>query len=458
MTELTAEEHDPDFKWGVSTAAYQTEGAILTDGKGVSIWDEFANRPGKTYNNQNANQACDFYHRYQGDLSIIQQLGIPNFRFSIAWSRVLPNGVGKVNQAGLDFYDRLIDSCLEKGITPWVTLYHWDLPAALDKQGGWTNRDIIGWFTEYIERVVSRYQDRVTYWMILNEPMVFTGAGYFFGIHAPGKRGMKFFLSAVHHATLCQAEGGRVVRSLQSTAQIGTTFSCSLVEPHTSRLRDVRAAQRVDALLNRLFIEPTLGKGYPIDQLPVLSRLEKFMKSGDEKSLKFDFDFIGLQCYTREVIRYSWSMPYIFARQVSPQQRGVPTTLMGWEINSDSIYRILKLFHQRYSIDTLIVTENGAAFTDVVQDGRVADEERQQYLNSHIQACMRAKQQGVPLKGYFVWTLTDNFEWAEGYRPTFGLVHVNFQTQKRTIKQSGYWYANLIERYTTEDQRQDAGT
>ena len=328
----------------------------------------------------------------------------------------------------------------------------------LFRSGGWTNRDIIGWFTEYIERVVSRYQDRVTYWMILNEPMVFTGAGYFFGIHAPGKRGMKFFLSAVHHATLCQAEGGRVVRSLQSTAQIGTTFSCSLVEPHTSRLRDVRAAQRVDALLNRLFIEPTLGKGYPIDQLPVLSRLEKFMKSGDEKSLKFDFDFIGLQCYTREVIRYSWSMPYIFARQVSPQQRGVPTTLMGWEINSDSIYRILKLFHQRYSIDTLIVTENGAAFTDVVQDGRVADEERQQYLNSHIQACMRAKQQGVPLKGYFVWTLTDNFEWAEGYRPTFGLVHVNFQTQKRTIKQSGYWYANLIERYTTEDQRQDAGT
>ena len=455
MTEFTAGESDPNFKWGVSTAAYQTEGAILTDGKGLSIWDEFSNRPGKIYNGQNGNQACDFYHRYPEDLTIIQQLGIPNFRFSIAWSRVLPQGVGAPNQAGIDFYDRLIDSCLERSIEPWITLYHWDLPAILQQQGGWTNRDVIGWFTEYVELVASHFKDRVENWMVLNEPIVFTGAGYFLGIHAPGKRGMKNFSSAVHHAALCQAEGGRVIRDLHSSAQVGTTFSCSLVEPASSSRRDVRAAQRVDALLNRMFIEPSLGRGYPIDQLPALARLEKHMKSGDEELLKFDFDFIGLQCYTREVVRHSWSMPYLFARQVSPHKRGVPTTLMGWEVCEDSIYHILKNFHRRYHLKNIIITENGAAFADSVRCGEINDYERQQYLSNHIQACLRAKQEGIPLSGYFVWTLTDNFEWAEGYRPTFGLVHINFQTQKRIIKQSGYLYADLIQQYLKQPKGQN---
>ncbi len=250
MTEFTAEDSDSSFEWGVSTAAYQTEGAFQEDGKGLSIWDEFANRSGKTYNNQNGNQACDFYHRYPEDLSIIQQLGIPNFRFSIAWSRVLPQGIGTPNQAGIDFYDRLIDGCLERDIEPWVTLYHWDLPLALHQRGGWTNRDIVSWFAEYVELTVGRFKDRVANWMVLNEPMVFTGAGYFLGIHAPGRRGMRNFSAAVHHATLCQAEGGRVIRDLHSTAQVGTTFSCALVESASPSRQDVRAAQRVDALLN----------------------------------------------------------------------------------------------------------------------------------------------------------------------------------------------------------------
>ncbi|WKN42633.1 GH1 family beta-glucosidase [Tunicatimonas pelagia] len=453
MTEFSAGEYDPDFKWGVSTAAYQTEGSIQEDGKGLSIWDEFSNRPGKIYNNHNANQACDFYHRYPEDLSIIQQLGIPNFRFSIAWSRVLPQGVGAPNRAGLDFYDRLVDSCLEQNIEPWITLYHWDLPVALHRRGGWTNRDILNWFTEYVELVVNHFKDRVTQWMVLNEPMVFTGAGYFLGIHAPGKRGMKNFSSAVHHATLCQAEGGRIIRDLHSSAHIGTTFSCSLVEPASANERDVRAAQRVDALLNRLFIEPALGRGYPINQLPALARLEKHMRPGDEQRLKFDFDFIGLQCYTREVIRYSWSMPYIFARQISPQKRAVPTTLMGWEVYADSMYHILTNFYRRYRLKKIIITENGAAFADSVKEGKIDDYERERYLSSHIHACLRAKREGVPLSGYFVWTLTDNFEWAEGYRPTFGLVHVNFQTQERIIKRSGQWYANLVQQYLSQSQK-----
>lgn len=455
MKYFTKENLDSTFQWGVSTAAYQTEGAISADGKGLSIWDVFSNRPGKTYNDQNANQACDFYHRYEEDLQIIRQLGIPNFRFSVAWSRVLPEGIGTVNEAGLEFYDRLIDRCLELGIEPWVTLYHWDLPFALEKRGGWTNRDIVAWFSEFVSLIVRRFKDRVKKWMVLNEPMVFTGAGYFLGVHAPGKRGLGKFLASVHHAALCQAEGGRIIRDLDPEAEIGTTFSCSLVEPATSGIRDRKAAERVDVLLNRLFIEPALGLGYPANRVKVLSKLEKYMIAGDEKRLAFDFDFLGLQCYTREVIRYSWSMPYIFARQVPPKKRNVRTTLMNWEVYPASIYQILKTFHERYQLKKVIVTENGAAFTDQLVNGRVDDEERQMYLEDHIQACWRAKQEGIPLKGYFVWTLTDNFEWAEGYRPTFGLVHVNFQTQQRRIKQSGRWYGQFVSEYHRQVQRQD---
>ncbi len=444
---------DGNFQWGVSTAAYQTEGAISTDDKGPSIWDVFSNRPGKTYNNQNANLACDFYHRYPEDLQIIHDLAIPNFRFSVAWSRILPQGIGKVNQLGLDFYDRLIDHCLESGIQPWVTLYHWDLPQALEQKGGWTNRNIVAWFSEFVSVVVDRYRDRVTNWMVINEPMVFTGAGYFLGIHAPGRRGLKNFLSSIHHATLCQAEGGRLIRDLQPNAFIGTTFSCSPVEAATDSERDQKAAERVDALLNRLFIEPCLGLGYPTEKFTVLSKLEKFQQPGDEQRMVFDFDFIGLQNYTREVIRHSWSMPYIFARQVPPQKRNVSTTLMGWEVYPNAIYQILKQFHERYALKNIIITENGAAFDDKLHDNKVSDHERQNYLRQHIQACLQAKAEGIPLNGYFVWTLTDNFEWAEGYHPTFGLVHVNFQNQQRRIKQSGYWYSKLIQEYRKQAQR-----
>ncbi|MEQ9443215.1 MAG: GH1 family beta-glucosidase [Cyclobacteriaceae bacterium] len=447
MSIQTSSDVDPDFQWGISSAAYQTEGAILADGKGLSIWDVFANLPGKTYQNQNANQACDFYHRYEEDLQIIRQLGIPNFRFSISWPRVLPDGIGKINESGLDFYDRLIDRCLELGISPWVTLYHWDLPQALEAQGGWTNRKIVDWFTEYVNLVVNRFKDRVSTWMVLNEPLVFTGAGYFLGVHAPGRRGLSNFMAATHHAALCQAEGGRIIRDLQPGAEIGTTFSCSYVEPAKDSAADRKAAQRVDAILNRLFIEPALGMGYPVADARVLNRIEKFMKPGDESRLPFDFDFIGLQNYTREVVRYSWSMPYIFARQVPPLQRNVPTTLMDWEVYPSAIYNILKQFQERYSLKKIVITENGAAFQDQLIQKKIMDTERVAYLQQHIEACLRAKKEGVPLSGYFVWTLTDNFEWAEGYRPTFGLVHVNFQNLKRTIKESGYYYSRTIKKY-----------
>jgi beta-glucosidase len=432
-----------DFKWGVSTAAYQVEGAHQADGKGPSIWDVFSNKKGNTYLNQHGNTACNFYHCYPDDLQLMQALHIPNFRFSIAWSRVMPAGVHPVNQKGIDYYQYLIDHCLELGIEPWVTLYHWDLPHALERKGGWTNRDIVGWFSDYAAVCIKHFGDRVKYWMILNEPMVFTGAGHFLGIHAPGRRWMKNFIPAVHHATLCQAAGARILKDLQPQAQVGTTFSASYIEPQRNTGKDRNAALRIDALLNRLFLEPALGLGYPVKDLPFLQRIEKYLKPGDEKLLPFDFDFVGLQVYTREIVSHTWLMPFIQADLVKATKRDVPTTLMNWEVYPESIYQMLKKYHQ-YGLKKIIVTENGAAFTDVVQEGQVHDPQRLSYLQNHIGQMLRAKQEGVPVEGYFVWTFTDNFEWAMGYHPRFGLVYVDFETQQRIVKSSGYWYRDFL--------------
>ncbi|MDO9374409.1 MAG: GH1 family beta-glucosidase [Ferruginibacter sp.] len=432
-----------DFNWGVSTAAYQIEGAWDMDGKGKSIWDVFSNTPGKIAHNQHGNQACDFYHRYAHDITLMSQLNIPNYRFSLSWSRIIPNGSGQVNSEGIDFYNRVIDFCLEQNIEPWITLYHWDLPHALELKGGWTNREIIYWFEEYVKVCIRHFGDRVKRWMILNEPMVFTGAGYFLGIHAPGKKGLSSFLAAAHHAAMCQAAGGRIVRSLLPGAIIGTTFSCSQVMPCNHSWRNLAAATRVDALLNRMFVEPLAGLGYPVKDLRMLQRLEPFIRDGDEAKLAFDMDFIGVQNYTREVVAASLIRPLIWAKIIHPEKRQVPTTEMHWEVYPRCIYEVLKKF-DAYKFPSLVVTENGAAFPDVVYNGRVSDPQRQDYLQQHISQVLRARREGIPVNGYFVWSFTDNFEWAEGYRPRFGLVHVDFKTQKRIIKDSGFWYGQFI--------------
>lgn len=433
-----------DFKWGVSTAAYQVEGGYEADGKGKSIWDVFANSKGKTYLGHNGNIACDFYHRYAQDIALISQLNIPNFRFSIAWSRLIPAGIGAFNSKGVDFYNKVIDFCLELEIEPWITLYHWDLPFELEKKGGWTNREIVNWFGSYVSLCIKKFGDRVKHWMVLNEPMAFTGAGYFLGVHAPGRKGLNSFLAAAHHAALCQAEGGRIVRSMQADCKVGTTFSCSFVEPCSRCERDKKASVKIDALLNRMFAEPLAGLGYPIDDLKLLRRLEPFIKDGDEAKLAFDMDFVGIQNYTRELVAASCFTPLIGAKIIKAKKRNVQTTEMDWEVYPECIYKMLYQFNQ-YGFKELIVTENGAAFYDVVEDGRVVDEKRRMYLEQHINQVLRAKKEGVHVTGYFVWSLTDNFEWAEGYRPRFGLIHVNFNTQKRIIKSSGHWFSKLLQ-------------
>ncbi len=434
----------PDFKWGISTAAYQIEGAHNIHGKGASIWDEFVKKKGKIFQNHNANIACDFYNRYREDTELIKALNIPNHRFSIAWSRIIPEGTGRVSRKGIDFYNRLIDFTLECGIEPWVTLYHWDLPHSLHEDGGWTNRDIVSWFGFYVEQCMKYFGDRVKNWMVLNEPMVFTGAGYFFGVHAPGKKGLRNFLKAVHHAALCQAEGGRILRELNPQNNIGTTFSCSHVEPYRQLDKDISAAKKADVILNRLFIEPILGLGYPVKDLRLLNRIEQFMKQGDDKLLAFDMDFIGIQNYTRELVKHNSFTPFVKARIVKANKRNVETTLMNWEVYPEALYHILKKFSSYQNIPPLIVTENGAAFKDIMIDGRVEDPKRLYYLIESINQLLRAQREGVNVNGYFIWTLLDNFEWAEGYYPKFGIVHVDHTTQKRTIKASGYWYRDFL--------------
>ena len=433
-----------DFVFGVSTAAYQIEGAYNVNDKGLSIWDHFTSKKGKTFNNQHGQLACDFYNKFEEDILLMKSMNIKNFRFSLAWSRILPKGTGTVSAEGIAFYNRVINFCLKCGITPWVTIYHWDLPQSLQAQGGWVNRDVLSWFEYYAKVCATNFGDRVKNWLVLNEPMVFTGAGYFLGVHAPGYKGLKNFLPAVHHAMLCQAIGGRVLRELVPFSNIGTTFSCSQISPFSKSAKDVLAAKKANALLNRLFIEPLLGLGYPTKNVPILNRIKAYTKSQDIENAVFDFDFIGVQNYTREVVKHSCFVPYLRAKIVKASKRNVKKTLMDWEVYPPSIYNMIKHFNQYQGIKKILVTENGAAFTDVLLDGKVHDTDRLHYLQDHLEQVYKAKKDGLNISGYFVWTFTDNFEWAEGYHPRFGLVYTDFSTQQRIVKASGNWYKNFL--------------
>jgi len=433
-----------NFHWGVSSAAFQVEGAHDKDGKGESIWDFFSNKKNKIYNGHHARVACDFYNRHYEDILLMKQMNVFNYRFSLSWSRIFPEGIGKVNHKGVEFYNRVIDFCLNEGIEPWITLYHWDLPLALERKGGWTNREIIKWFSEYVSFCIKTFGDRVKHWMILNEPMVFTGAGYFMGIHAPGKKGLSNFLAAAHHAVLCQAEGGRIAKSYNSNLKIGTTFSCSHIEAKTNSIKDQQAQVKIDALLNRMFLEPLLGLNYPVKDLKVLRRIEQFIKDGDDKKMCFNMDFIGVQNYTREIVSFDFFTPFVQAKIVKADKRNVHRTVMNWEVYPSSIYYILKKYAAYKNVPEIIVTESGAAFEDTLIDGNIQDEERKLFIQNHIAEILKAKQEGVKVNGYFVWSFTDNFEWAEGYKPRFGLVYVDFETQQRTIKASGKWYSDFL--------------
>lgn len=452
---MKAADFGKDFAWGVSTSAYQVEGAHDADGKGPSVWDVFSGIPRNVYQGHNGNTATDFYNRFREDIALLKALNIRHFRFSIAWARILPEGTGTVNPKGILFYHQLIDTCIANGITPWITLYHWDLPHALEKKGGWTNRKITGWFSEYVTRCVNEYGSKVSHWMILNEPVVFTGAGYFLGIHAPGRSGFKNFFPAIHHASLCQRIGFDIIKSAYPQSEVGTTFSFSHIEPYSQSQRDVAAAQRVDAILNRLAIEPVLGLSYPHTSPNLQKAIRRYMQEGDEEKLKTPFDFIGVQVYTREIVKHSFFIPYVKAKLVSAEKRKVKRTAMNWEIHPPSLYEIVKKVAAYSGVKKIIVTENGAAFNDIPDSGRINDGYRINYLKNHISELKRAIDEGINVAGYFVWSFIDNFEWSEGYYPRFGLVYVDFKTQQRTVKASGHWYSDFTGRENTPGERME---
>jgi beta-glucosidase len=444
---LIASEFGKNFQWGVAMAAVQNEGAWNSYGKGPSIWDAFSRRQGKIKGGGRPTIACDFYHRYKDDILLVKALGFSVFRFSISWARILPEGAGRVNKEGIAFYHRVIDECLKLGLTPYITLYHWDMPVALEKEGGWTSQLLLRWFSRFVTLCAEEYGDKVKDWIVLNEPFGFTSLGYMLGRHAPGRVGLSNFLPAIHNAALAQAEGGRILRQLVPGAHIGTTYSCSEVLPYTNNPEDIQAAKRLDILMNRLFIEPALGRGYPREDFKFLEKLELHNRSWKyTERMTFNFDFIGIQNYFPIVVRYNPLIPIIQASEVKAAARGVPHTAMGWEINPDSFYRIIKRFWLYGGVKEIIISESGAAFRDELRDGIVDDQPRIDYYQQYLLALLRAKKEGVNIKGFFAWTLMDNFEWAEGYRARFGLIHVDFDTQLRTIKNSGYWFRDFLQK------------
>ena len=449
MTGLAKADFGEDFTWGVAHASYQVEGAWDVDGKGPSIWDTFTHGGGRVRNGDTGDVACDFYHRYAEDTALVAELGFDAQRLSISWPRVLPNGTGRVEPRGLDFYDRVVDACLERGVAPWVTLYHWDLPQALQDRGGWANRSMVGWFEEYVGVVADRLGDRVKDWMVFNEPCSFLLVGHLLGVHAPGTRSLKKFLAGTHHVNLAQAAGARVLRSKVPDANVGTTHIVTPMRSKRDTERDRRAKASIDVIANRIFWEPNFGLGYPVDDAPIIAGVEKHVRSGDDEAIRVDWDFIGVQYYQRQLVK-PWPVPKLRGVPwISRDFRRYEITAMGWEVQPDGLYEAIERFHAYGKAPRLYVTENGSAFPDTVVGGRVHDPRRIAFYEAHLAEVARAVADGIPVHGYFCWSLMDNFEWAEGYDPRFGVVHVDFATQQRTIKDSGYWFQQFLDAPST---------
>ncbi|MEV3858945.1 GH1 family beta-glucosidase [Streptomyces sp. NPDC050095] len=441
--DLSAFPHD--FLWGTATAAYQIEGAVAEDGRAPSIWDTFSHTPGKVAGGDTGDVACDHYHRWREDFALMKQLGTNAYRLSIAWPRIVPGGDGPVNTKGLDFYDELIDALIAEGITPMVTLYHWDLPQALQDRGGWSSRETAEHFARYASVVAERLGDRVKHWTPLNEPLCSAWIGHLEGTMAPGLTDLTAAVQASYHLLLGHGLATRAIRAAVPDAEVGIVLNLAQVTPATDRPEDVAAARRQDGHANRWWLDPVHGRGFPADMVEVYG-VELPEQEGDLAAIAEPLDWLGLNYYFPSVIADHPAGPAPYAQAV--RRLGVPRTGMDWEVDADGIESLLLRLTEEYGARKLYITENGSAFPDVVRpDGTVADPEREQYLVDHIAACARAVRKGAPLAGYFAWSLLDNFEWAYGYDKRFGLIHVDYTTQVRTIKGSGHRYADLVRRH-----------
>ena len=434
----------PDFLLGAATAAYQIEGGVREGNRGESIWDRFSHTPGKTYQGHTGDVACDHYHRRREDVELMAKLNLRAYRFSIAWPRVVPGGTGPVNPVGLDFYDRLVNALLEKDILPFVTLYHWDLPQALQDAGGWPNRNLVGYFADYAAAVVRRLGDRVRHWITFNEPWVFVFKGYFAGEHPPGLTDLTAATQAAHHVLVAHGKAADALRAYgDAETRVGITLNLSHVDPATDSQADLEAAHRYDGYLNRWFLDPLFHSRYPEDMLSLWGDRAPQSQPNDLTGLPEQVDFLGINNYSRAIVSHQGGSPPVDVTFHHPED--AQYTEMGWEVYPDGLYKLLMRVHRDYSPCSIYITENGTAFPDVLQpDGVVDDQDRIDFLQSYTFAAHRALEEGVPLKGYFVWSLLDNFEWAHGYSKRFGIVYVDYTAQERIIKQSGYWYREMI--------------
>ena len=449
-----------NFTWGVAASAYQIEGAWNEDGKGPSIWDTFSHLPGKTANGETGDIAIDHYHRYKEDVALMAEMGIPAYRFSTSWSRILPEGTGTVNPKGLDFYDRLVDELLAHKIEPYACLFHYDLPQALQDKGGWPNRDTAYRFADYAGIMVEHLSDRVKVWMTHNEPWVTAMVGYGFGEHAPGKRNMVAMVKALHHVFLSHGLAAEAMRAAaKQPIRVGITLNLNPVHPATGSKKDAAAARRMDTMLNRIQLDPLLKGTTPLQESDLVRFLTRnLIQPGDLEKIR-NLDLLGVNYYTRTVAKYDPRMPVMAANMVQPE--GNEYSEM-WEIYPEGIHELLVRIWKEYFSPSpltpppmsgegkgvraeLMVTENGVPFPDEVsEDGHVHDPRRIRYLSDHLIQIRRAMDEGVPVKGYFHWSFCDNFEWALGYAKRFGLVYVDYKTLARTIKDSGRWFANVI--------------
>lgn len=432
-----------DFIWGVATASYQIEGAVAEDGRLPSIWDTFSHTPGKVLGGDTGDVACDHYHRWESDIALMQALGVGAYRFSIAWPRVLPEGRGAVNEPGLDFYDRLVDGLLEAGLKPFPTLYHWDLPQALDDQGGWLNRATAEAFAEYTEAVVARLGDRVNHWVTFNEPWVIANQGYGTGDHAPGHADPSEVWPVSHHLYVGHGLAVDRIRALAPDAEVGIVLNLQPQYPASSHPADVAETRLADGYWNRWYLDPLAGRGYPADCLTDSGWNQDVVLDGDAELMAAPIDFLGVNYYSRTVVR---SPTVAEHDRIDSVPDPVETTEMGWEVYPDGLNDILRKVQDDYDFPKVFITENGAAYPDELIDGRVEDDDRILFLDRHFRQLHRAIDSGVPVRGYFLWSLMDNFEWAFGYSKRFGIYYVDYPTQQRIRKKSGDWYAQVISR------------
>lgn len=431
-----------DFIWGAATASYQIEGAWDEDGKGESIWDRFSHTPGKVDNGDTGDIACDHYHRWQEDITLIKDLGLKAYRFSLSWPRILPTGQGKVNQAGLDFYSQLVDGLLDAGIEPHITLYHWDLPQALQDAGGWPARFIVDTFVEYADIVSRDLGDRVKNWITINEPFVSAFIGYYEGRHAPGISDLGKAVIATHHLLLAHGQSVPIIHQNSPDSKVGITLDLTTTEPASPSIPDKKAAVYKDGHINRWFLDPLVGRGYPGDMVESYQQKMDWIHPGDLESIAVPIDFLGVNYYNREICRSA----DISEEDNHPQTvwRGDEITEMDWEVYPEGIYKVLGRLYFDYAFPSILVTENGAAFPDQVINGQVDDPERLSFIKRHLIMVNKAIQAGVPVQGYFAWSLLDNFEWAFGYSKRFGIVYVDYQTLQRIPKSSAIWYRQII--------------